>query len=473
MRHRKLSLTPIPDVSPNFRRGGDSVATRSEVTAVSTFKLSKRVVDALPTKTAVYIAYDASLAGFGCRVTPAGAKSWIVEYRPHFGGRRVAKKRITLGAISAITADAARHTAQEILARVRLGEDVAADRAAQRRAPTIAELANRYMAEEIQPTRKPRTTVLYEAYFRLHILSEFGTKRARDLTRGEVAQFHRKIGARTPAAANRVLTLLSGLFSWAARIGAIPEGLTPAKGITKYREEGRERYLTVEELGRLGDALREAETVGIPWQIDETRPTAKHAPKPENRRVKISPAATGAIRLLLFTGCRLREILHLQWKEVDFDRDMLFLADSKTGRKPVVLSSAAVAVLEALPRMGRYVVPGTNPFRPRHDLQKPWAAVTKRAGLDGVRLHDLRHSFAAVGAGSGLGLPVIGKLLGHRNVETTARYAHVDANPLRVAANRIADQLADAMGESSCASAATKETETELENLEARAVRRV
>ena len=189
--------------------------------------------------------------------------------------------------------------------------------------------------------------------------------------------------------------------------------------------------------------------------------------------MKISPAATGAIRLLLFTGCRLREILHLQWKEVDFDRDMLFLADSKTGRKPVVLSSAAVAVLEALPRMGRYVVPGTNPFRPRHDLQKPWAAVTKRAGLDGVRLHDLRHSFAAVGAGSGLGLPVIGKLLGHRNVETTARYAHVDANPLRIAANRIADQLADALGELSCASAATKETETELENLEARAVRRV
>lgn len=413
---------------------------------MSTFKLSKRIVHALPARPAVYIAYDTSLAGFGCRVTSTGAKSWVVEYRPHFGGRRVAKKRITLGATSAITADAARHSAREILARVRLGEDVAADRAAQRRAPTIAELAGRYMAEEIQPTRKPRTTALYESYFRIHILPEFGTKRARDVTQGEVSQFHRKIGARTPAAANRVLTLLSGLFSWAARIGAIPEGLTPAKGITKYREEGRERYLTVDELGRLGDALREAETVGIPWHVDETRPTAKHAPKPENRRVKISPAATAAIRLLLFTGCRLREILHLQWTEVDFDRGMLFLADSKTGRKPVVLSSAAVAVLEALPRMGRYVVPGTNPFLPRHDLQKPWATVTKRAELDGVRLHDLRHSFAAVGAGSGLGLPVIGKLLGHRNLETTARYAHVDADPLRAAANRIADQLAAALG---------------------------
>ena len=291
------------------------------------------------------------------------------------------------------------------------------------------------MSEEVRPMRKPRTAVLYEAYFRLHLLPEFGTKRARDLTKGDVAQFHRKIGTRTPSAANRVLTLLSGLFSWAAKMGAIPEGLNPTKGITKYREEGRERYLTVEELGRLGEALREGETVGIPWHVDETRPTAKHATRPENRRVKISPAATAAIRLLLFTGCRLREILHLQWAEVDFDRGMLFLADSKTGRKAVVLSSAAIAVLEAIPRMGRYVVPGTSLFRPRHDLQKPWATIKKRAGLVGVRLHDLRHSFAAVGAGNGLGLPVIGKLLGHRNVETTARYAHVDASPLRMAAN--------------------------------------
>ena len=412
-----------------------------------TLKLSKKVVDALPAKGAVYIAYDSCLAGFGCRVTPNEVKSWIVEYRAHFGGGRAPKKRITLGQTSALTADAARHAAQEILARVRLGEDVAAERAALRSAATIAELAKRYIAEEIRPTRKPRTAVLYEAYFRLHIIPELGTKRARDLTRAEVALLHRKIGSRTPAAANRVLTLLSGLFSWAAKIDEIPEGFTPARGITKFREEGRERYLSAEELARLGDALREAETVGIPWEVDEARPTAKHAPKLENRRAKISPTVTAAVRLLLFTGCRLREILHLRWMEVDFERGMLFLADSKTGRKPIVLSSAALSVLKSLPRAGRYVIPGISPFRPRHDLQRPWAAIIKRAGLDGVRLHDLRHSFAAVGAGSGLGLPIIGKLLGHRNVETTARYAHLDASPLRRAANLVADQLASAVGQ--------------------------
>ena len=302
------------------------------------------------------------------------------------------------------------------------------------------------MTGEIRPTRKPRTAELYEAYFRVHILPEFGTRRARDLTRGEVAQFHRNIGARTPATANRVLTLLSGLFSWAANIGEIPEGRNPAKGIKKYREESRERFLTADELARLGDALREAETTGIPGRFDETKATAKHAPKPENRRVKVSPAATAAIRLLLFTGCRLREILRLQWAKVDFDRSMLFLPDSKTGRKAVVLSHAALAVISALPRVGRYVIPGATPFQARHDLKKPWTTVSARAGLEGLRLHDLRHSFAAVGAGSGLGLPIIGKLLGHRNPETTARYAHVDAEPLRIAANRIADQLAAAIG---------------------------
>jgi integrase len=413
---------------------------------VPTTKLSKRVVDALPARSAVYIAYDSSLTGFGCRVTPMSAKSWIVEYRPNFGGRRSSKKRITLGQTSAITANAARHAAQEILARVRLGEDVAAERAEVRRAPTIAELAQRYMAEEIRPTRKLRTTVLYESYFRLHVLPELGTKRARDVTRGDVAQLHRMIGAKTPAAANRVLTLISGLFSWASKNGEIPEGLVPAKGVTKFREDGRERYLTADELGRLGDALREAETIGLPWEVDETRPTAKHAPKPENRRVRLPPEATAAIRLLLFTGCRLREILHLRWAEVDFDRAMLFLADSKTGRKPVVLSSAALVVLKSLARLGLYTIPGANPDRPRHDLKKPWAAITRRAGLEGVRLHDLRHSFAAIGAGNGLGLPVIGKLLGHRSVETTARYAHLDPNPLRHAANLIADQLAAAVG---------------------------
>ena len=164
------------------------------------------------------------------------------------------------------------------------------------------------------------------------------------------------------------------------------------------------------------------------------------------RRCHLSP--TAAIRLLLFTGCRLREILNLRWEEFDRDRGMLFLPDSKTGRKPVILSGAALAVLEEIPRIGDYVVSGRDPDRARRDLKRPWEAIRAHTGLGLIRLHDLRHSFAATGAASNLGLPVIGKLLGHKRAETTSRYAHIAAHPLKIAADAIASQLAAKLGES-------------------------
>ncbi|WP_369414221.1 site-specific integrase [Microvirga puerhi] len=148
---------------------------------------------------------------------------------------------------------------------------------------------------------------------------------------------------------------------------------------------------------------------------------SKHAPKAENRRTVFDPFPVAALRLLLLTGCRLREVLHLKWDYVDFERGIVFLPDSKTGRKPVVLNAPALAVLADLPRVGPYVVPSDDPTRPQHDLKKIWAAVSRRASLSGVRLHDLRHTFASIGAAGGLGLPIIGKLLGHSQAATTAR----------------------------------------------------
>jgi integrase len=273
-----------------------------------------------------------------------------------------------------------------------------------------------------------------------------GSKRAREVTSADVGKLHRKIGTKTPVTANRVVAVLSSLFSWAARLGKVPKDLNPARGITRYREARRERFLTSEELARLGDALREAETVGVPWVVDEQSPKAKHVPK-DNRRTKVSPYATAALRLLLLTGCRLREILNLRWEEFDRERGMLLLPDSKTGRKPVILSSAAIAVLEGIPHAGDYVIAGLRPKKARRDLKRPWEAIRHRAGLGPIRLHDLRHTFAATGAGSNLGLPVIGKLLGHRRAETTSRYAHVAADPLKTAADAIASKLAAKIGE--------------------------
>jgi integrase len=212
-----------------------------------------------------------------------------------------------------------------------------------------------------------------------------------------------------------------------------------------------DRFLTASELERLGAALREGETTGLPWHVDPLKAGAKHIPKEDKRLTKISPQAAAAIRLLLFTGCRLGEILRLRWADADLERGLLFLPDSKTGRKTVVLNAPAAAILAELPRIGVYVIAGDNAGRedekPRSDLKRPWTAVRKRAKLEGVRIHDLRHTHASFGAAGGLGLPIIGKLLGHKQAATTARYAHLDNDPLRRASESIAGRIAEAMGE--------------------------
>jgi integrase len=328
------------------------------------------------------------------------------------------------------------------------GGDPAAERRAQRDAATVGSLADRYMAQEIEPARKPATVALYRKYLNNHIRPAIGSKRARDVAYTDIAKLHRAIGAKAPVTANRVASLVGSLFRWAAKAGELPRGHeNPARDVTRYKEQPRERYLNTGEWARLGDALREAETVGLPWEIDSRKPTAKHAPRPENRRAIFSPAPIAAIRLLLLTGCRVGEILKLRWPEIDFDRGLMLLPDSKTGRKPVILNSPALQVLSTLPRIGTFVIAGDDPGKPRADLNRPWRAIAKRAQLDGVRLHDLRHSFASVGAGLGLGLPIVGKLLGHTAPTTTARYAHLDANPLRRASDRIGETIANALGD--------------------------
>ncbi|HTO78390.1 MAG TPA: site-specific integrase [Methylocystis sp.] len=219
---------------------------------------------------------------------------------------------------------------------------------------------------------------------------------------------------------------------------------TPALGVDRYPEKGRERFLTSEEPTRLGAALVEAVSIGLPYDVDETKPQAKHAAK---RRVKIDPVAAAALRLLILTGARKREILDAQWSQVDLERGVIFLADSKTGKKPIYLSAAAQAVLTSLPRIkgNPHIIAGSLDGAPRADLNRPRAAIRKAAGLDGVRLHDLRHSSASFGAGASLGLPIICKLLGHSQAATTHRYAHLDADPMRRAVETIRATISAAM----------------------------
>jgi integrase len=410
---------------------------------MTTLRITKKAVDEIQPTGAEFTVWDKDLTGFGLRVRPNGAMSFVVVYRAG-NGRKAAVKKLTIGAVGRLTPDEARGLAKKALGAVANGRDPAADKSEAGKGLTIRELADVFLADHVRAKRKNATVERYEHSLRSHVVPEFGSTKVDKLTRAEVSKLHLKLKA-TPAMANYSLAVISSMYGFAQRRGLAPEGLNPASRIEKYTENQRERFLTVDELGRLGDALREAETTGIPWEVDETLPTAKHAPKVENRRTVFSPFAVAAVRLLLVTGCRLREVLNLKWDYIDFDRGMIFLPDSKTGKKPVVLNAPALAVLASLPRIGSCILPGDDPDEPRHDLKKIWAAVCRRAELEGLRIHDLRHTFASVGAGGGLGLPIVGRLLGHTQAATTARYAHLDVDPLRRASNRIAGTIAAAL----------------------------
>jgi len=353
---------------------------------------------------------------------------------------------MVLGSVGTLTPDEARDAAKKILAAAALGDDPAASRSRARKIPTFREFAERYLAEEAVAKLKPKTVVNYRIYLHKHAIPDIGSTKLDMVTPSDIAKLHRRIGQTKPMTANRVVECLGSVYRYAATCGLVRRGHNPAAHIEAFREQRRERLLTSEELARLGDAIREAETTGIPWRVDEKKPTAKHVPK-KRRITNIRPHAAAALRLLIVTGARLREILGLKWNYVDFERGLLLLPDRKTGGKTIVLNAPALAVLSELPRIGEFVIVGDDPESPRHDLNRPWRLVCKRAGLDGVRLHDLRHTHASVGAGAGLGLPIIGKLLGHSQASTTQRYAHFAADPLRRASDKIAGRIAAAVGE--------------------------
>jgi integrase len=227
-----------------------------------------------------------------------------------------------------------------------------------------------------------------------------------------------------PYQANRVLAFLSALFNWAEKHGLRPDGSNPCRHVEKYREGRRERFLSQAELGRLGDALREAE-----------------------QDKSCSPWVVAAIRLLTFTGARRNEILTLRWEHVSEEHESLFLPDSKTGRKAIHLNAPALALLQAIPRLegNPYVICGEKAGQHLVNLEKPWRRIRKAAKLEDVRLHDLRHSFASVAASGGQSLILIGKLLGHSQPATTARYAHLADDPIKAASEAVGGRIAAAM----------------------------
>ena len=378
------------------------------------------------------------------------------------GGRNTTPRKVTIGVFGKLTVEEARTAAGRVLAKAELGDDVAAERARIRAEMTVSELCDEYLVEGIDK-KKASTIVTDRSRIERHIRPLLGRKRIGAVTRADVTRFLRDVANGKTArdtktgkhgrsivrggrgAATRTVRLLGGIFTYAMMKGYLKE--SPCRGVALYKDGKGERFLSSEEFRRLGETFRLAETEGLAWTLNDSA-HAKHRPKQaENQREVISPYVIAALRLLLLTGCRLREILHLRWTEVDLERGVLTLLDSKTGRKNVLLAGPAIALLSELPRGGNFVIAGKSPDKPRSDLHRPWNRITAHAGLPGLRLHDLRHSYASVGAASGMGLPALGRLLGHRSPATTNRYAHFGDDPLRRASEQIAGEITLAIGD--------------------------
>lgn len=382
-------------------------------------KLTKRIVDAAEIRATEYFIWDDDIPGFGLRVLPSKRKSYIVQYR---AGRR--SRRMSLGLSTVLTCEQARTRAITTIAAAKNGEDPAAKRDAERQAITVKELAERFDKEHISVRVKESTAKGYRRMLERVIIPALGRHRVTEVTRADIAKIHHDL-RHIPYDANRCLEIISKMFSLAEMWGLRPEGTNPRKHIKKYPEEKRERFLSAAELRRVGEVLREMEDEGVEL-----------------------PSAIAAVRLLILTGCRLGEIMTLKWEYVDFAGKALRLPDSKTGAKVVHLGQPAVEVLQKIERVEKnpWVIVGTKPGARLSDLQPFWQRVRARAGLKDVRIHDLRHTFASTAVAAGQGLPMIGKLLGHTQVQTTARYAHLAADPVKDAAERVASSLAQTIG---------------------------
>ena len=275
-------------------------------------KLTKRVVDLADPKRGRHWLWDGELRGFGLQVETSGTKTYLVRYRPKGLGRDGARRFVKLGRHGDLTAEQAREQAKVILGQVALGRDPAAEKVTEREGfiagkltPTFQAVSDLFLNEHVAPKRKGATAALYDTLLRVHVLPVLGKHKIEAVTRAHVTSLHGDLQAKK-ATANRILTVVSSLHTFAATRSLVPENYNPTRGIEKYPEEGRERYLTKDELQRLGAALIEAQTIGVPWVIDEANPKSKHVPKlRKGQRQVLDPHAVAAIRLLVFTGAPL------------------------------------------------------------------------------------------------------------------------------------------------------------------------
>ncbi len=405
-------------------------------------RITKRVVDSLKPEAERYEVHDTDTKGFMLRVSTTGRITFYVYYR-HNGVRR----RPMIGGYPRLTVEQARAEARRYLSEATLGKDLSQERQDLRDAESFETFAKVYMKDALQRVGR-RTHEENQRRLDLHLLPALREKKLSAINKGDIVRLHRRLAERRPLQvkdkvsgeakpcktkttggpinANRCLMLLKAMFNAAERWGIIPEGSSPCRHVELFKEKARERYLNPEEFKRLAEALEQAEATK-----------------------DVSPWAVAAIRLLILTGCRLREILDLRWEYVDAGAKCLRLPESKTGAKVVHLNAPALEILTRLYKLrgkdNPWVIQGHVLNQQLINLTKPWYRIRAKAGLPDLRIHDLRHCYAGVGASLGLGLPIVGKLLGHTQGRTTERYANLAPDPVQAAAEKIGEALVDMM----------------------------
>jgi integrase len=352
------------------------------------------------------------MPGFGLRISPKGQKSFLIQYR-HQGKTQ----RMRLGRMGRVTADDARRQARILLGQAEAGKNPAAILVTKRKNPTLASVAERFVAEHIDVRLKPRTAANYRSVLRVYILPALGDKRITNVCLADLNALHSSLSDK-PSQANRAVLVMSKLLNLSEQWGLRTMGSNPAGHIQLFKDNKRNRFLDKAELRRLWETLDLFE-----------------------REERASAYAIQAYRLLILTGCRLGEIQTLKWSYIRANR--VEFPDSKTGYKRLPLNAKAMEVLNRTVRQedNPYVICGDKPGAHIVNLQKSWRRIRTEAGLEGLRIHDLRHTFASQAVMNGTPLALVSKLLGHSKIATTMRYAHLADSELMLASEGIGNLL--------------------------------
>ena len=378
-------------------------------------KLTTRFVNEFKPTDRINILWDDQLKGFGLCVRPSGKKTFLLKYRIGRGRRALSKKH-SLGCLPVVTLEIAKNKAKSFLLMASQGIDPIKKDCA---LLTIRELCEQYLERYAVIHKKQSSLVRDQNLINRVVIPNFGKMRVVDLGRGHLIKYHHSLKA-TPIMANRLLALISTMMNLAEKWEYRPQNTNPCKFVDRYKENKRQVYLSMDQLERVGSAMRQLKDIESEYVLS-------------------------AIQMLILTACRTQEILSLKWEYIDFKNSSMNLPDTKTGERKIYLNPSALHILEKLERKSEYVFVSRVENKRITTIRLTWKKICKIADLKNVRPHDLRHTFASHAVNNGFSLPIIAKMLGHKDLKTTQRYAHLHEDPVKKANDDVSLKLKKVM----------------------------